>query len=1048
MHTSLVGALARTGSIALAIVTLGAPGLHAERLPIQTYNTSNGLAHDRIRCIVPDSRGFLWFCTADGLSRFDGSRFVNYGPEQGLPNPSVEEIVEAGPGVYWVATLGGLARLVSGFTPSQDVNVVASNASARPQDSATRSFTAYTLGSDAAINTVFRLRKDRAGRLWIGTAGGLFVLEQPNGQPTFRRVDLNSATSPTQVRQVRALAEGGDGSIWIGTPSGLFRRLPDGRVIGDPTVRAGEEVRSLLVDRSGRLWIGHDTGLSVAIPGPAGSARKSPFIYAAPPVCGGGPNEVRFPTSPGEACRLDTIARVPVLARSLSEGSDGRVWIGTPSSLIEFDGVRFRAYSRAHGLVNHTINAVAEDQAGHVWIGADAGGVSKLTKGGLVSFGEQDGLSEAYVTTISQSRAGPLRARGGWPVVNEFDVERFAWRSFSIPGELESAPIHEMIEDHTGELWVGTAKGLFRFPAVTSVAALARTRPKAIYTVADGLPPGLMSPALEDSRGDVWMTASLESGRRVVRWERSTSRFHQYPEADSQELVRGRLAYAEDGAGNVWVGSNRGLARHRDGRFTHIEIAEAIPIKRVTGLHVDPRGRLWIGTQGAGLFRSDDPAAEHPRFTAYPVGDHGLSSPTVWCVTDDGAGHVYAGTARGVDRLETESGRFRHFSVADGLAGSEVIAAFRDRSGALWFGTFTGISRLVPQPDVARGPPTVWIAGLRIRGVTRQLEHLGQPQIALRNLEPHQNQVQIDYFGLSPATGEPLRYQYQLEGADSAWTAPTLERTINYAELAPGSYRFLVRAVDVDGHASSSPASVSFTILPPVWKRWWFFTAVVLLALASGYFVHQHRVTRLVEMERLRTRIASDLHDDLGSSLSQISILSEIVRAHLGNPETRIADPLSRIGTLSRESVDSMGDIVWAIDPLRDTPVHLLQRMRRVANELLGAAGVQLRFDSSGEAGPPLNADVRRHVFLIFKEILNNVVRHADATTVTVAVIVASRQLHLTVTDDGRGFDVAAQRDGQGLRNMQRRASVLGGSMEVTSASGAGTHVTLTLPVR
>ena len=150
MHTSLVGALARTGSIALAIVTLGAPGLHAERLPIQTYNTSNGLAHDRIRCIVPDSRGFLWFCTADGLSRFDGSRFVNYGPEQGLPNPSVEEIVEAGPGVYWVATLGGLARLVSGFTPSQDVNGVASNASARPQDSATRSFTAYTLGSDAA----------------------------------------------------------------------------------------------------------------------------------------------------------------------------------------------------------------------------------------------------------------------------------------------------------------------------------------------------------------------------------------------------------------------------------------------------------------------------------------------------------------------------------------------------------------------------------------------------------------------------------------------------------------------------------------------------------------------------------------------------------------------------------------------------------------------------------------------------------------------------------------------------------------------------------
>jgi ligand-binding sensor domain-containing protein/signal transduction histidine kinase len=1048
VRTFVAGALARTGGIALAIGALAGAGLHAERLPMQTYNTSNGLAHDRIRCIVPDSRGFLWFCTPDGLSRFDGSRFVNYGLEQGLPNPSVEEIVEVGPGVYWVATLGGLARLRSGFSPPQDVHGVAPDALAPLSDKPFRSLTAYTLGPSAALNTVLRLHKDRAGRLWIGTEGGLFVLEQPNREPTFRRIDLDSATSPEQVGAVGALAEGSDGSIWMGTPSGLFRRLPDGRVIRDPAVRSGEEVRSLVADRSGRIWIGHDTGISVTVPALAASAGRSPFVYAAPPICGGRLDDVRLPAAAGEACRFGTITPWPIVGRSLSEDSDGRIWIGTSRGLIEFDGVRFRVYSKAHGLPNHTINAVAQDRAGHVWIGADAGGVSKLTRDGFVSFREEDGLRNNYITTISQTATGRLRARGGWPVVNEFDAERSTWLTFAIPGGLEWAPIHEMIEDHTGELWVGTEKGLFRFPAVTSVAALAGTQPKAIYTVADGLPEGHMSPAFEDSRGDIWMTANLGSDRRVVRWQRSTSRFHYYPEADSQQLVRGRLAYVEDRAGDVWLGSNGGLARHRDGRFTSIEITEGAPTARVTALHVDPRGRLWIGTHGAGLLRTDDPEAERPRFTAVPAGDHGLSSPTVWCITDDGAGQVYAGTARGVDRLDPETGRFKHFSVADGLAGSEVIAALRDRSGALWFGTFTGISRFVPQPDVARGPPTVWIAGLRIGGVARQLEHLGQPQITLRNLEPHQNQVQVDYFGLSPAPGEPLRYQYQLDGAGSAWTAPTLERSINYAELAPGSYRFLVRAVDVDGHVSSSPASVSFTILPPVWKRWWFFTAVAVLALTSGYSVHQYRVTRLLEMERLRTRIASDLHDDLGSSLTQISILSEVVRAHLGDPEARIADPLSRIGTLSRESVDSMGDIVWAIDPLRDTPSHLLQRMRRVAHELLSAAGVHLRFDSSGDASPHLNAEVRRHGFLIFKEILNNIVRHAGATTVTVAVIVAPEQLNLMVTDDGRGFDMDAHREGQGLRSMQRRASNLGGSMDVTSAPGTGTRVTLTLPLR
>jgi signal transduction histidine kinase len=206
-------------------------------------------------------------------------------------------------------------------------------------------------------------------------------------------------------------------------------------------------------------------------------------------------------------------------------------------------------------------------------------------------------------------------------------------------------------------------------------------------------------------------------------------------------------------------------------------------------------------------------------------------------------------------------------------------------------------------------------------------------------------------------------------------------------------------------------------------------------------------LTRLVEIERLRTRIASDLHDDLGSSLSQISILSEMVRAQLGSQAPRVADPLSRIGTLSRESVDSMSDIVWAIDPLLDTPVHLLQRMRQVATELLDARGIQLRFDATGDARPRLAADVRRHVFLIFKELLNNIVRHAKATTVTVEVTIGTRQLQLSVSDDGQGFDRAGAILGHGLRSMQRRASELGGSLDLASEPGTGTRAHLTLPV-
>jgi signal transduction histidine kinase len=331
--------------------------------------------------------------------------------------------------------------------------------------------------------------------------------------------------------------------------------------------------------------------------------------------------------------------------------------------------------------------------------------------------------------------------------------------------------------------------------------------------------------------------------------------------------------------------------------------------------------------------------------------------------------------------------------------------------------------------------------------VAQPLELLGQSGISMRKLAPHENHVQIDYFGLSPAPGALLTYEYQLEGTGSTWTAPTSERSVNYAELAPGAYRFLVRAVDSDGQASQVPASVTFTIPPPVWKRGWFLGAIALLAIATGYAVHEARVKRLLEMERLRTRIASDLHDDVGSSLTQISILSEIVRAHLADPGATIADPLSRIGTLSRESVDSMSDIVWAIDPVRDLPVHLLQRMRRVAHEFLGSAGIRLQFTSSGDASPRLTADLRRHVVLIFKEILTNVVRHAGATVVRIDVAVGPRQLRFGVTDDGRGFDVASRPEGQGLRSLERRASSLGGSLQVTSSPGSGTRVTLNVPV-
>ncbi len=231
----------------------------------------------------------------------------------------------------------------------------------------------------------------------------------------------------------------------------------------------------------------------------------------------------------------------------------------------------------------------------------------------------------------------------------------------------------------------------------------------------------------------------------------------------------------------------------------------------------------------------------------------------------------------GLDRLDPAGGHVRHYTTADGLTGNELLSGFRDRHGTLWFGGYNGLLRLVPTPDRPRSPPAVLIGGLRVAGESHLTSDLGEGEIPRFELEPHQNQLQIEFFGLDTGAGDELRYQYWLEGADKDWNALTEQRNVNYASLSPGRYRFVVRAVAGDGALSEKPATVEFTILRPVWQRWWFLTLAALVIAAGAYWLYRARVARLLELERVRTRIATDLHDDLGSNLSQIAILSEVL---------------------------------------------------------------------------------------------------------------------------------------------------------------------------
>jgi signal transduction histidine kinase len=387
----------------------------------------------------------------------------------------------------------------------------------------------------------------------------------------------------------------------------------------------------------------------------------------------------------------------------------------------------------------------------------------------------------------------------------------------------------------------------------------------------------------------------------------------------------------------------------------------------------------------------------------------------------------------------------RHYTLADGLTFGPL--AFRDATGALWFGTYRELSRLVPAPPAAATPPSVWISGINVGGVARAVPELGTLDggtIAVASGERH---VSVEFF----AIGEWLQYQYRLIGSDDRWSRPADLRTVHYASLSPGTYRFEVRAISAEG-ALSQPATVVFRIPPPFWQRWWFLVLVTVTGATTLYGAHRRSVARQVEVERVRTRIATDLHDDLGASLSRVAILSEVVKQRIGTSDVQSESLLTEIADSSRGLIGSMRDLVWVIDPGAGTLADLEARVRQVATALLEPRGIVWSLPGvDGADRLALSSDQRRQLLMFFKEGLNNAVRYADCGHVTLDIAVSPNVLACRIQDDGRGFDPATtlqgrEGGGRGLRNLQARAAALGGSLEVHSVPGSGTTLTLMVP--
>ena len=993
-----------TGLLLLALLWFGPA---SEASSVRIFNTENGLPHNRVNRIYADSKGLMWICTDDGLSLFDGHRFVNYNTSSGLPHIHVNAVLETRNGEFWVATDGGVSRF-------------------DPLPGRTR-FTTYAPGGPAEASYINALAEAPDGALLLGTDTGLYRLRDWRTAPVFERIDFQQPGDPASAAKVQALAHDARGRLWLATGNGLYQRRDDGgwnhfgSKSGTPSL-----VLTFASDREGGLWAGFRGGF--------GRLRAEP----APGVSAWDRASTAATGVPGQEVRAIWFA------------SDGRRWIGTDVGLnewtIEPDGtLKVRAPAPQEDFPSETVLSIGEDAAGNLWIGSRRSGLFRTSASRFEVFGASDGLTLGRNQTVLQMQSGEIAV---------FDVGRDRNRVFSrtsnrfavtlpaLPASIAALPawLQTASQDHTGAWWLSTVSGLFRFPTLSGPADL---------RLLDGV---YVDRFFEDAAGDLWISNWPPDQRygRLTRWQRSSRRLvDELDRLPRTARTLGIAAFAQDTAGTIWIGLQRpgGVLRLRHGRFEPVAAALR---GHIAQLFVDSRGWLWIASTETGLGLIQDPTAADPRARLYTRAE-GLSGEEVWCVAEDWLGRIYAGTARGVDRLNPISGQITHYSSADGLVRGDIRSALRDRAGDLWFVSANGLARFTPAEDGEHPPAHARITGLRAAGAPIPLSEFGEAEVGPLRLRSNQSSLQVDFAATDFRQLAPVRYQFRLahDGRapkDDGWQNAGPVSSVYLGNLASGDYHFSVRALTTTG-LPGPPASLRFAILTPFWRMSWFQISAAVALAGLAFFVHTQRLQSRVAIERVRNAIAMDLHDDIGASLSRMSVLSESLKSRLHVGDDDVHRLLDDMADSSRRLVSDMADIVWALDPRRDQIGDLASRLRAFGSDLLETRGVEWAVDAPLEDSPQrLPSEVRRQLYLVFKEGIHNIGKHAGARRATLRLHLGDGRVSGELIDDGRGIAPGGP-GGNGLGSMRARVAHLAGTIDIVHAADGGTRIHIVVPL-
>lgn len=959
----------------------------AEEYHVRKWQVEDGLPQNTVYFITQTSDGYLWIATQDALARFDGRQFktIYRASIPSLENRLIRCLYGDRAGRLWI---GSDERLVC-FAEGE--------------------FTVYAPPEGVKMGEFNGFGEDSSGRLYaLGWLGFCRVdLDRAELTPLFNAFGPNGGSRMAADRS---------GCLWIASGNSLYR-FADNQWSLSATLPF--IVSSLWLDSDDTLWCGLIGGEIVRI-----DSRGS---------------QQRFKVGEGGMYALIRSDRSGMLFRM--EHSFGRL---SPTELIQVPLPSGKTVDRIHDLY--------KDREGNIWLGTEGDGLVMLRWNPLRAYSVEHGLRHSHVTTVAETREGRacLGTMGGGLVT----LEEGRWRELKLP---VWPNISSLLETREGALWVGTfGRHVWRFD---KNGAHLETKSRALAARA----------LFEDRGGGLWIGGDgmgvecLKEGR-VARFD-----------TGSGLLTDHTRCFAQDWTGAVWVGTERGLYRIRDQQVEGFFADAGLRAGTIHALFVDSQGSLWIGA-GGGLtrYRGD-------RFVT-ATHQHGLPDSLVAQILEDEFGFLWLGTSRGLFRarlaalnavLDGEAKRIfgRSFGKAEGMRNLECTRGFQPNcmkgsDGRLWFTTVDGAvvidPKNIPQDHV---PPSVHIQRFLADGTVLALD--GQPvekisELAARPTSGHGRQgkrrvpggvisvppgakrLEFQYAGISFSAPDQVRFQRKLEGYDKEWNDPDAQTSASYTKVPPGSYVFRVLAANADGLWSPEVAELAFVVQPALWQTWWFRSAAVFVAGGIVFAFTYGPIHRRRQIERLRLRIARDLHDEVGSNLGTIALYNQLAKAKEADPGPK--SEFDEIDRVVQRTAQSLRDVIWFTNPEFDTVSGMLEHMEDSATRTL--AGKALSF----ETGPViatrrLAVEFRRNFFFMYRELLHNILKHAHATRVQIYVAEEKNTLVLRVSDNGVGFDPGAGSAGNGLRNMKQRAAEMEGTVEIVSRPQGGTTVCIRAPL-